>query len=799
VADGDELAVPGSDPWPGEGAGAAPSRRDGPGPCTPAGTESRGDDGAEPGTAAVAASNSGDDLGNGPRDRLLAGPGATAGDGGLRWSFEFDLEGVLAAAGRSLEAGGEADQEEILAAELAARDGDGDGAGGVDLAGVVAEGLAAGPGLAAWLSQQVPGGASDRDLAGLAAAFRRVASWAQAGELAMVARVAVRSAERDERIGLAADGRPAQVSRDAAAQVSLGLALSPCGGEAWAQLAVTLQWRLPATGAALAAGDVDLYRAKVIAEATRVLSQEAARAVEGKVLPGAGEMTYGQLHAAVRRAVIAADPQGAEQRREAAERQAAVRLYPDEDHTATLAGYRLPAVQAAAAMARLSAMAAAMKASGAGGGMDFLRAYVFLGSLMGTLPPVPPPAGGPPDSDPPPEGAPGYDPPGDHYPPPGDSPPGSSRPGDAPPPGGSAPRGRRGKPQRPGNAGPPGETGLPGETGPSGDAAVDVIGLADVPCVDPWPEMPELSDADAPEDDGFREPPLPEGCLEGTARFRGDPLEDHHATGEVVPAWPVIPATVPAPPPAPAGTAGTGRPPPGLLDLSLPWATLTCESASPGTLTRIGPVTALQARRLARAAAADHATQWRIILTDEDQHALAVSRLPRIGADAGLGQPGLTGLVGRVTVTMPATAAAPPAAAVSGGILTDLMRAAARARALATQLARADQDAPGGCAHTTASAAYQPPPRIREYVTARDLTCRYPFCGQPAWRGDLDHTTPWDKGGRTCSCNLGGLCRRHHILKQHPGWALTQRRPGIFQWTTPAGCTYAVTPDIQPS
>ena len=85
------------------------------------------------------------------------------------------------------------------------------------------------------------------------------------------------------------------------------------GGEAWAQLAVTLQWRLPATAAALATGAIDLYRAKVIAEATTALSQEAARAVEAKILPAAGDMTYAQLRAAVRRAVIAADPEGGEQ------------------------------------------------------------------------------------------------------------------------------------------------------------------------------------------------------------------------------------------------------------------------------------------------------------------------------------------------------------------------------------------------------------------------------------------------------------------------------------------------------
>ncbi|HEV2242754.1 MAG TPA: hypothetical protein VGR98_17050, partial [Streptosporangiaceae bacterium] len=63
------------------------------------------------------------------------------------------------------------------------------------------------------------------------------------------------------------------------------------------------------------------------------------------------------------------------------------------------------------------------------------------------------------------------------------------------------------------------------------------------------------------------------------------------------------------------------------------------------------------------------------------------------------------------------------------------------------------------------------PPRLRELVTARDVTCRNPVCGQPAWRADLDHTQPWapgGTGGKTCSCNLGGRCRRDHILKQHP-------------------------------
>jgi hypothetical protein len=83
-------------------------------------------------------------------------------------------------------------------------------------------------------------------------------------------------------------------------------------------------------------------------------------------------------------------------------------------------------------------------------------------------------------------------------------------------------------------------------------------------------------------------------------------------------------------------------------------------------------------------------------------------------------------------------------------------------------------------------------------VVARDVTCRSPVCRQPAWRADLDHTLAYDRGGRTCRCNLGGACRRDHQLKQHPRWKLEQVRPGYFTWTAPGGRTYTVGPDIHP-
>ena len=152
----------------------------------------------------------------------------------------------------------------------------------------------------------------------------------------------------------------------------------------------------------LAGGVIDLPRARLIAEATSLLTDEDARTVEAQVLPRAGELTSAGLRVALRRAVIAADPSGAERRRKQSEARAKVCLYPDEENTATLAGYRLPGIGAAAAMARLRAMARAAKAAGAAGSLDFLTAQIYLGVLCGTLPLIPPADGAPPDTPPPP-------------------------------------------------------------------------------------------------------------------------------------------------------------------------------------------------------------------------------------------------------------------------------------------------------------------------------------------------------------------------------------------------------------
>jgi hypothetical protein len=87
---------------------------------------------------------------------------------------------------------------------------------------------------------------------------------------------------------------------------------------------------------------------------------------------------------------------------------------------------------------------------------------------------------------------------------------------------------------------------------------------------------------------------------------------------------------------------------------------------------------------------------------------------------------------------------------------------------------------------------YEPPQNLQDFLIARDRTCRFPGCRQPAHLADLDHAIPWDEGGTTSAGNLGALCRRHHNLKTHGGWQLINGVNGACTWISPTGARYEV-------
>ncbi|MBN9194223.1 HNH endonuclease signature motif containing protein [Microbacterium sp.] len=89
---------------------------------------------------------------------------------------------------------------------------------------------------------------------------------------------------------------------------------------------------------------------------------------------------------------------------------------------------------------------------------------------------------------------------------------------------------------------------------------------------------------------------------------------------------------------------------------------------------------------------------------------------------------------------------------------------------------------------------YRPSEQIRRALRVRDRHCRFPGCRQPTWRCDIDHTHDAAHGGKTRICNLAHLCRRHHILKHHTAWCVTQLADGVLQWTSPTGRIYRDVP-----
>jgi hypothetical protein len=143
-------------------------------------------------------------------------------------------------------------------------------------------------------------------------------------------------------------------------------------------------------------------------------------------------------------------------------------------------------------------------------------------------------------------------------------------------------------------------------------------------------------------------------------------------------------------------------------------------------------------------------------------------RVPRV-ADPHGGRPEINVAVSLATLL--ALTEDPAEVPGLGPITADLARALAadgRWRAWITDAA--------GTVVATSSATYVPSEGVARLVRAREPHCRMPGCRRAAERCDLDHAVPWPSGATSVS-NLGPLCRRHHVLKTHAGWALDSTGP----------------------
>jgi len=181
------------------------------------------------------------------------------------------------------------------------------------------------------------------------------------------------------------------------------------------------------------------------------------------------------------------------------------------------------------------------------------------------------------------------------------------------------------------------------------------------------------------------------------------------------------------------------------LQLTMAASTLAGADGLPGELAGFGPVPASVARGLARAA-----SSFRAVLTDDAGHVLALGT--RTHPTSSLGPPD------------------PTAARTGHGSGDCEPRAVPRI-------------------------GYRPDPALVRLVLARDGTCRFPGCRQPAAVCDLDHIKPFDAdrpaADQTCPENVQALCRHHHLAKTHHGWRM-RRDPdsGDVVVTSPLGLEY---------
>ena len=99
----------------------------------------------------------------------------------------------------------------------------------------------------------------------------------------------------------------------------------------------------------------------------------------------------------------------------------------------------------------------------------------------------------------------------------------------------------------------------------------------------------------------------------------------------------------------------------------------------------------------------------------------------------------------------------------------------------------------GALTSSACSESYRPPDRMAALVRQRDGRCRFPGCSVAARFCDLDHVRPWP-GGPTALANLMCLCRRHHRVKQRPGWSVRLDPDGTAAWTDPTGALRTTLP-----
>jgi hypothetical protein len=638
--------------------------------------------------------------------------------------------------------------------------------------------------------RRCPGATSD-ELVGLLRAWAAIESWAAGAKLGVLAEL-IRREDVPRNGGYHGD-LPDEWSPSLRHELAAALACSTQSAETTAWLAWEQQARLRGIGTLLADGTLTFAKARAVVDTFKYLSDGDAARAEALILDQLAGRTYTQVLRLAEQAALTVDPELAGRRREQAQQKdARVTLLRELSGTAALSGRDLPPDEALAAMASVNARARQYEESGAFGDtrLDVLRAYAYLDLLNGAAAEARIAcaeaqdeaaeaaealawaesraaranagagaghgAGTLPTSDP-------------------------GMADDVDDTGGQAvardcPCGECDGSCLPGNGG----NGSVGDgagrdiAGGHGGDAGGLDGTRDVGCCG-------HGDDDEPDDGG--------GPDEGGGDLRSGG------------------------PGAGPGHAPQLRPP----DLVVPLATLLGLAERPGEIQGFGLVDPALARELAAAAIASARTEVCVTVTSPEGYAIGhgCARLDRASRPSQVPAPPGTspaGFPARLNLTIPATALSsltgqkhhagswaftprgspgpPDRADLPDGYGTWTLAIPGGRRFTV----RLDLVPTFECDHRYETHGYQPSDRLRHLVHVRDGTCTFPPCNRHARESDFEHALPYDKGGKTCTCNAGARSRACHRVKQSSGWQVTQPKPGWHQWQTPTGRIYVQEP-----
>src|SRR5579862_2814359 len=219
----------------------------------------------------------------------------------------------------------------------------------------------------------------DDQLIGVLSGIRRMEARAAWGQLAVLAELA----RRRPAAGDSSDRGQYGFSDFAPDEVAAELRLSVQSAAGQMMYAVAVADRLPASFAALAAGQIHPVHLRIIDDETRILSPELAAEADHILAGKARSATFGELRYAARRLVLKLDPDAARRRKEtAAKRDAEVRRFREDSGNAGMIARELPCDEVLASWQHVDQRARDLRAAGMPGSIRELRIRAYLDLLQ---------------------------------------------------------------------------------------------------------------------------------------------------------------------------------------------------------------------------------------------------------------------------------------------------------------------------------------------------------------------------------------------------------------------------------